>query len=549
MKMAEFMNLLRNKSTGGHNVSVTENGAIGYRTTGKALLDLNFSVASFRNEEESTIIEKWYEAYIENPELALKWLFYVRDIRQGMGEKRLFKIILKWMAKHEPNVIRPLIIPEIMGEYGCWKDIFELFDTPLEDTALRCIYTQLSKDIDDCKNNKPISLLAKWMPSINTSSNETRKKAKKIQANLVLTEEGYRRILSKLRKYLKVVERDMSDNKWSEIDYKTVPSVANMRYTKSFMNHDSERRKKYLIDVASGKEKINSKDLYPYQISSELNSNILRKMYGYKVRKTFDGKFERSVAENVKAFLEENSADLNFLEGMWKNLPNLVTSDANILVIRDGSGSMFRPVEGTRTALDVADSLTLYFAERLKGAYHNTFITFSSQPEVVTIPDTVIYEGNEVPATLLDKEAFLSNYSDYTNTNLEKVFDLILSIAVSNNLTQDELPTNLLIVSDMEFDNATVPANRNDALFEIIDRKFKNAGYNMPKLIFWNVNSRTKTIPVCENENGLILVSGFSINILKMVMSNKLDPYEALLETLNSERYARITYEVCTDHP
>ena len=221
--MADFMKLLNEKQNDVDNISTTENGAIVYRTTGKALLDLNFSTAS-RNTDGCMILHKWWLAFMENPELALKWLFFARDIRKGMGEKRIFKLIFKYMAENEPDKIRHLITPEIIGEYGCWKDILILFDTPLEKEALHCIYKQLSTDINDCDAGNPISLLAKWLPSINTSSEKSRQMAKKIQRDNLLTEEGYRKILSRLRKYLKVVERQMSDGNWSDIDYQGVPS-------------------------------------------------------------------------------------------------------------------------------------------------------------------------------------------------------------------------------------------------------------------------------------------------------------------------------------
>ena len=540
----EFMNLLKEKEA---NVLVSENGGKGYRTTGKALLDLNFSTASLRSKDESEIIFKWNTAFAENPEYALKWLFFARDIREGMGERRLFRTILKWMANNNPKAISNLIVPKIMGEYGCWSDILILFDTYLEDTALYCIYQQLKEDISNANNNKPISLLAKWLPSINTSSSETRKKAKKIQANLLITEQGYRKMLSKLRQHLKVVERQMSENKWSEIEYDQVPSVANIKYARSFLKHDFERRHNYLTQVSKGQAKINSKDLYPYQITTNIRKILEHIRHMYRVyydyyTEMYVRKLSEYISPDSEYLSSSQQDELNLMEGMWKNLPNLIPSASSILVIRDGSGSMLRSVEGTGRAIDIANSLTLYFAEHLKGAYHNTFITFSSKPEVVTIPDKIndLKSDQIVSATLLDKMAVLSNYDDCTNTNIEATFDLILDIAVKNHLSQDELPQNTLIVSDMEFDAVT--NNPDSRVFESIESKFKAAGYKMPRLIFWNVASRTGTIPVRKNELGVSLVSGFSIHIMNMILSNKLDPYEVLLETLDSERYKQITY-------
>ena len=234
------------------------------------------------------------------------------------------------------------------------------------------------------------------------------------------------------------------------------------------------------------------------------------------------------------------------LEALWKSLPDTVQGCGNTIVVADGSGSMTTTVGGTSTtALEVANALAIYFAERSSGQFKDQYITFSEHPQLVNLSSG---------KNLREKIQIALQHNEVANTNIEAVFDLILSTAVKNNMAQEDLPKNILIISDMEFDScATCGAARrgygyggyggnrpNAKLFQTIAKRYAEAGYQIPRMVFWNVNSRTGTIPVIENDLGVALVSGFSTNIVKMVMSGKTDPYECLLETLNSERYAPI---------
>lgn len=279
--MAKFMKALLRDRDNKTNISITKDNSFEYRSTGKALLDLNSSVVNLRHAGNREILVKWYDAYIENPRLAMKWLFFARDIRHGLGEKRIFKVILRDIATKMPGCIRHLIVPEIMGEYGCWKDIFELLDTHLEQEALQCIEKQLMKDIAVIRGSldEPVSLLAKWMPSINTSSRVSRERAKKIQKYLLLDEKTYRKLLSSIRRHLNVVEKKMSDNEWDTIAYEEVPSIANAKYNKAFLRHDPERRIEYInttdqTNLAINKYMYNHKDLFEI-----LNSDRYSQIY------------------------------------------------------------------------------------------------------------------------------------------------------------------------------------------------------------------------------------------------------------------------------
>lgn len=510
--MSDFVSALQNEAGFAcPNVSVTENGAVGYKSTGKSLLDLNFKLSSMRNMSADEIWQKFLLAYNENPMLAVLWLFFVRDIREGCGERNTFRIIFKRLCYENDSVAIKLI--RLIPFYGRWDDLTDVFfdEAPcnIHDEAFKIIEKQLNDDMENAKAGRSISLLAKWLPSTNTSCCETRRKAEELRTALGWTPRQYRKTLSRLRSYLKVVEKDMSGNNWSEIDYESVPSRAAMNYRNAFTRHDGERYSEYLTNVREGKAKVNSGVLFPYDI-----------VHAY------------DMIPNVDYTLEEQ----------WKALPNKVPENGSTLVVVDGSGSMGQRVGKTGvTCRDVACSLGIYFAEKLSEPYYNSFITFSANPRFVHFADGL---------TLHAKLQIMMNYDECSNTNIEKTFNLILDTAVKNHLTQDQIPANILIVSDMEFDDATYSGayywvfsesnKTNKALFDQIASRWKDAGYRLPRLIFWNVCSRTGTIPLTTNDLGVALVSGFSPNIADMVMSSELDPYKCLVDKLLSGRYKQV---------
>lgn len=499
-----FTEALTNELHEDFNESITENGAVGYRTTGKNLLDLNFAVASLRGASDEEIIERFKKAYFDDKILAIKWLFFARDIRGGLGERRLFRTAMKYLAKYDANFIASVI--PLIAEYGRFDDMWIFLDTCLCPMILMYIDKQLRDDIRNMLDNKPISLLAKWLPSVNASSSETKRYAKKIIGYLGVSERKYRKVLSRLRGYLDIVERKMSAKQWGDINYETVPSRANLIYNNAFLRNDEKRRREFLSKLEKGEAKINSSVLYPHDIVHKYTK------YGFRM----------------------NDYDAA-IEAMWKSLPDVVQGNGNTIVVADGSGSMTWSVKNSNvTALEVANSLAIYFAERSSGEFKDKYITFSESPQLVDFGQA---------DSLRDKLSIAIAHNEVANTNIEAVFDLILNTAIKNKMSQKDIPANVLIISDMEFDCA---ARQNygfmvqSKLFDIIKQKYEYAGYKLPKLVFWNVDSRTNTIPVRENDMGVVLVSGFSVNICKMVMSGKTDPYECLLETINSERYQPI---------
>lgn len=508
--MSNFMDGIKSTLNNECNVSVTENGAVGFRTTGKALLDLNFAVASLRSASEHDISQRFTKAFFEDKLMAMKWLFYARDVRGGLGERRLFRACMVPLAKEFPEYVAPVVA--LVPEYGRWDDLWCLLDTPACDCVTELVKGQLYDDTQNAAEGKPISLLAKWMPRCKTSSKQTRHYAQILRKAVGMTERQYQHTLANLSRYLLVVERQMTAKQWEEIDYQRVPSRANLQYNSAFLRHDEDRRRAFLGAVEKGEAKINASVLFPHDIVHR---------YGYA-----------------------DSTDTN-LEVLWKNLPDTVQGCGNTIVVADGSGSMRVRVGNTDvSALEVANSLAIYFAERSSGQFKDQYITFSEHPQLVDLS-----RGKN----LREKLRIAATHNEVANTNIEAVFDLILTTAINKHMDQSDLPANILIISDMEFDGcATTGAISRDRwgysrvvtptprLFEVIAQQYAEAGYQIPRLVFWNVNSRSGTIPVKENNLGVALVSGFSPNIAKMVMSGQTDPYDCLLEAINAERYQQV---------
>ena len=486
--MNTLSNVMQKQST----IKTTENGAIAYSTTNNDMLDFFSLAGSMRNRTPEDIIEKFELAYKESPELAIKALFYVGDIRGGLGERRTFRLCLRKLALINPNVVKKNI--HLIPEYNRWDSIFELFDTDVEDVALEYIKEQLFNDYKNMTFHKPISLLAKWLPSENASSKKTKLLAKKIRKYLRFTSVGYRKCLSQLRKYLDIVETHMSANDWTNIKYENVPSNAMMRYRTAFYTHDYEGMNTYIESVKSGKKKINSSVLYPYNL-------VHSYMHGYYAVKKLD----------------------NVLEEQWKSLPDY-TTDANILVMADVSGSMAgRPME-------TSVGLATYFAQRNKGVFHNQYMTFSREPHCVSIKDN--WTLKNCIKNVMSKDV---GYS----TDLDAAFKYLLDMCVDNNISQEELPSALVVISDMEIDRFG-SENYNWSFVDKWEKRFAKAGYKLPKLVMWNVEARNDTF-LSQNPN-VLYISGQSTSTFQYFTAalNGKTAYDFMLDILNSDRYSMI---------
>lgn len=411
--MSNFYDQLQSTlADGENNRSITENGAVGFKTTGKNLLDLNFAVSSLRSAGEADIERRFAQACGDDLNTAIVWLFFARDARQGMGERRLFRVCMRYLAREFSAKVRKLI--PLVAEYGRWDDLWCLLNTKLEKDVLNLVKQQLTEDMANLKTGKSVSLLAKWMPSLNTSSADTVAKGEQMRCFLKITPRQYRKILSALRRHIDVVERKMSGNRWEDINYEGVPSRANLKYNSAFLRHDEERRRAYLGKVEKGEAKINASVLFPHDI-----------VHNY----LYDARWDPQVMPKDTA-----------LEEMWKALPNTVKDGEGTIVVADGSGSMISTIGGTKVrAWEVAHALAIYFAERLPVPFKDQYITFSMRPQLVRLGGA---------SSLKSKLEIAIRHNECANTNIEAVFDLILDTAIQNKLTQREMPKNILIISD-----------------------------------------------------------------------------------------------------
>lgn len=503
------MNKLIKEMERSSNITTTANGAKSLASSLNSCVDFFGSISSMRARSEDQVVSAFTKAFAEDNLTALRILFNARDIRGGQGERKVFRTIARYLADNHTAILRKNL--KLFSEYGRWDDYLCLEGTVLWNDVLDILANQLNED----QESKNPSLLAKWLPSTNTSSKETRRLARKICEGLGYDEKTYRKILSNLRSKIKIVEKDMCANLWGSINYERVPSRASMIYRKAFKKHDEERYEQYLEDVANGKKDIKSSTLYPYDI----------------VRNIMKGRLGARSVRNGDFIFSEPDKTLNL---QWDNLPNYV-EPFNGLVIYDTSASMgssgfYGGKNNQVTPISVALSLAIYIAERNTGVWKNCAIPFSSDARLSRFKGSNIYE----------KLLNLDMTPWYGSTNLQSAFDLILETALDNKVSVEDMPKTLIVVSDMQFDKACRSNKRSN--FEQIKKKYKKSGYEMPNIIFWNVNAYGKDSPVEFDENGTALVSGASPAILKSVLSAEfLTPEKIMLDTVHSERYSAVT--------
>lgn len=464
----------------------TENGDIAYATSFSACLDY-FALAGAMRFNYDKALSCFVKAFYENKLLAIKILFYIRDIKEGLGERNLFRYTFNTLCNFYPEVAKQLL--EYIPTYGRYDDLLVALNTPVENEVASLIKNQLNEDLRNKKEGKSISLLSKWLPSINTSSKEARLMANRLCNLLDIDKASYRKTLSFLRKGI-IIENNLREKDYT-FEYEKVPSNAMFFYKEAFVRNDNERYNKFIEDVSNGKKSMKAKTLYPYQV----------------VRNIFD----RSVSDEQRKIL---SATWDSLKGEEFN--------SKTLVVRDGSGSMYD--YQNPTANDVASSLTILFAERLTGEFHNKFITFSTRPQLVELID----------GDIVDKCYQLEEYDEVADTDIKKVYDLILNVYKSDKFKKEDALERIVIISDMEFNYCAV--NSNISTFEYFKAEFNKLGYEMPQLVFWNVRARNVHLPVTKDEKGVILVSGSSQNVIDMISRNEtLNPYEFMIKVL--EKY------------
>ena len=482
------------------NRTLTENNAVTLATTGSDCLDLFATIGALRREPEAEITARFDRAWVENHELALKTLFFARDIRGGLGERRVFRTVLRHMAGDRQDSVRKNLWA--VPKYGRFDDLLFLLDGPAKPDALGYIRSQWQTDLKALNTDGQVSLLGKWLPSVNASNAETVRYGKMIAKALGLSEAEYRKALVSLRARIAIIENSLRTKDYT-FDYTKQPSKAMYKYRKAFLRNDGERYKSFLSQVERGEAVLHTGTLLPYEI----------------IRPVFATGAYGGILQDITAD-ERRSMDVT-----WKAQADFARGE-NALVVIDGSGSMYMTSDPKPAS--VALSLGVYFAERNQGRFANHFITFSRSPRLVEIKGTDIYE----------KVKHCASYNEVANTNIQKVFDLILQTAVKYKLPQKELPATLYIISDMEFDACAEGVDITN--FELAKESFARYGYDLPTVVFWNVASRNQQQPVSMNERGVVLVSGASPRVFSMVASGNLSPMAFMLDTLNSERYAKV---------
>ena len=494
-KSLNLLELLKNEA----NFTFTENGAVTLSSTQSDCLDLFALGAALRDADESRVQNLFMKAYAENPDQAMKILFYLRDVRGGLGERKTFRTMLKALAEnHKESVLKNF---SFIAEFGRYDDLLCLLETPCKNDVLEAIKKMLEADKKALEEENDVSLLAKWLPSINASDKSAIKTAKMIASYLGMNCAQYRKLISALRAKIKIIENNLRTKDYT-FDYEKEPSKALFKYRKAFARNDKERYVDFLSKVEKGEAVLKTGTLYPYDVISPMFKN------------RWGGVFT--------GFSEDERRTMN---ATWNNLENFA-GDKNALVVCDVSGSMFGG--GSPSPISVAVSLAIYYAEKNNGQFKNHFITFDDRPKLLEI------KGKDI----VDKVDYVSRAEWGGSTNIEAVFNLILRTAVNNQLAKEDMVENIYIISDMEFNACTSKASLTN--FENAKRKFQAAGYALPNLVFWNVQSRQNNLPVSKNEAGVTLVSGASPRVFAMLKDDKLTPYEFMLSVIGNERYVKI---------
>ena len=484
------------------NRALTENGAAAYATTGSECLDLFAAIGALRRESDREIITRFLRAYAENPDTAMKLLFFARDVRGGLGERRVFRVVLNCLAANAPGSVRRNL--GYVAEFGRYDDLLSLMGTPCEQDMLLTLRDQFERDMAALGHQGEVSLLGKWLPSVNASNRTAVAYAKKIARAFGLSDAAYRKSLVALRARIRILENNLREKDYT-FDYEKQPSRALFKYRKAFFRNDYARYASFLSAVQEGKATLHADQVSPYELVEPF---LDAGWYGSHC-------FMREITP------EEREA----LNATWASLPDCGSGE-NALAVVDTSGSMYCATQPMPAA--VALSLGLYFAEHNKGLFRNHFIEFSARPQLIEV------KGE----TFADRLRYVASFNEVANTNLEAVFDLVLSAAAKHHVPQEELPARLVIISDMEFDACV--RNASEVIFQSARERYAACGYRLPRIVFWNVASRNRQQPVRQNEEGVALVSGATPRLFDMIAGGSLTPLAFMMEVLGRERYAKI---------
>ena len=441
------------------NKTTTLNGAKAFKSSKNALVDLFGGWGGMRGKD---IIPMYTNALQEDKTLANKIILWGRDVREGAGERKLFRDALMYLAHNDYK--EAIKVLQKVPELGRWDDVVHMFNSPIGEEAKKLVAQNLAKN-----NN----LCAKWMPRKGQD-------AVALTKYLQLTPKQYRKLLVSLTN---VVENKMCAQQWADINYNHVPSQAARIYSKAFQRHDPIGYTNYKQALIKGEAKINAGAIFPHEILSSL------------------GRQEQ------------------IAEAQWKALPNWVPENMSFLPMIDTSGSMGN-WKRTGSPANIAISLGLYLSERNKSEFKDVFLTFSAKPELQ------IVKGN-----LYARCQQMSQAHWQMDTNINSAFELILKTAHKNAVPQKDMPTHILIISDMQFNGRWDTTN-----YAEIKQKYKKYGYELPNIIFWNVNYYGN-MPVKMDKENTALVSGFSPSVMKSILLNKMTPWDQMMETISNPRY------------
>lgn len=466
-----------NKET---NTAFTANGAVSNQSSLSPLVDF-FAKGAAQRPNPDAALELFNKAYAEDPLRAVKILFWVRDIRGGSGERKIFRHIFNSL---DLSIKKQLV--KFVGEYGRWDDLLEDVDSSLE-----LVRYQLREDKKALAEGKNISLLAKWMPSGNTGK-RAKVAAEKWAKALNMTDRQYRRLLVELRKKLDTLEDKMSNGRWEDIQFDKLPSQAFRKYTEAFKRHLPDQFAEFMKKAEKGEVKVNASTLFAYEVYNMVKAG-------------------KATEANV----------------LWDNLPDY-TRGENALVIADVSGSM---TGGNPSPMSISVSLALYFADRNRGAFKDYFMTFSERPKLQRVRGT----------TLRQKMDSIEDADWGMSTNLEAAFKAILAAAQKSNATPEEIPSTLYVISDMQFNECV--NDRTATNYQNVKSLFEAAGYKLPHVVFWNCSAWGGDSPATIFDENTTLISGSSQSNFQHAVQGK-TPVESMLEVIDGERYAPIAFEV-----
>ena len=477
----------------------TWNGCDTLATTDSACLDMFGRAGAMRAASVTDKEILFSKAFAEDKDIAVKLLFYTRDVRGGYGERDTFNQMFRHLAEINTESVTKNLWAVL--EFGRAKDLYALIGTSAEKDMWVFMKDQFELDLANMEAGKSVSLLAKWIATPDSKVEKTKELGKRTAKALGYnhkTMREYKTKLRALRKYLDLPEAKMCAGKWDEIEYSKCASKFLLKNRKAFAKNDAERWANFNKKVETGEATMNMGTTTPCDIIYEVRHNY-----------TSD------------------------LENMWKSLPDVCNGNAMIMCDTSGSMTNSYRCKSKLEPIDVAFGLALYFAQRNKGDLKDMMMNFSDRPQFIELNAATLRDNYNIA---------MRAPVNYSSTNLEAAFDLLLKTLVKGNITKEEMPQAIVIVSDMQINCVDgVDRDNNMTFYDVMKQRYNEAGYDLPQVVFWNVNATNPTFHAAKSTRGVSMVSGYSPNVFKQVMENiGTTPYELMMAVVNSERYAEV---------